>query len=96
MLCLDLDGFKAVNDMRGHEVGDKLLSAVAARVRESVRGSDTVARVGGDEFAIVQLLEGQPASATSLAERLSPFSRSVTVSPESTDSFGKSSPGSPT
>ena len=70
LLCLDLDGFKAVNDMRGHEVGDKLLSAVAARVRDSVRGSDTVARVGGDEFAIVQLLEGQPASATSLAERL--------------------------
>lgn len=70
LLSLDLDGFKAVNDHRGHEVGDKLLSAVAARIRDSVRASDTVARVGGDEFAIVQTLEGQPVSATSLAERL--------------------------
>ncbi len=70
LLSLDLDGFKAVNDRCGHEVGDKLLSAVASRIQESVRACDTVARVGGDEFAIVQSLEGQPASASSLAERL--------------------------
>ena len=53
VLVLDLDGFKAVNDGFGHGVGDQLLVAVAARLLETVRAGDTVARVGGDEFAIV-------------------------------------------
>ena len=53
VLYLDLDQFKAVNDSRGHLVGDKLLSAVAARIRGALRDSDIVARLGGDEFAII-------------------------------------------
>ncbi len=50
---LDLDGFKLVNDRHGHDVGDALLVAVGKRLKSVVRGSDFVARVGGDEFVIV-------------------------------------------
>lgn len=52
VLYLDLDGFKPINDARGHAAGDQVLVAVAERMRASVRASDTVARLGGDEFAI--------------------------------------------
>ena len=70
VLCLDLDGFKLINDTRGHEIGDRLLVGVAQRLRDSVRESDTVARMGGDEFAIIQPLDSQPTAAMSLAKRL--------------------------
>ena len=67
---LDLDHFKHVNDTLGHPVGDKLLQMVGVRLRALVRDTDTIARMGGDEFAIVQVALSQIADATSLAQRI--------------------------
>jgi diguanylate cyclase (GGDEF)-like protein len=67
---LDLDQFKAVNDTFGHLAGDKLLKIVADRLRGLVRETDTIGRMGGDEFVIVQGPIKDPADATSLAQRI--------------------------
>jgi diguanylate cyclase (GGDEF)-like protein len=70
VLCIDLDRFKAVNDMLGHPIGDALLRVVGDRLQASARPTDLVARLGGDEFAIVQTGTEQPFGATALATRL--------------------------
>ncbi len=70
VLFLDLDRFKSVNDTLGHPMGDELLKMVAARLRHSVREVDTVARVGGDEFAIIQTGIEQPTDTAILAQRI--------------------------
>jgi diguanylate cyclase (GGDEF)-like protein len=69
-LLLDLDRFKNVNDTLGHPAGDKLLKLVTERLRVVARETDTVARMGGDEFAIVQVAITQPSDATVLALRI--------------------------
>lgn len=53
LLLLDLDGFKQINDRHGHAAGDRVLEAIAARLRDVVRDADTVARMGGDEFVVL-------------------------------------------
>lgn len=68
--CIDLDGFKAVNDSLGHPIGDLLLKSIGARLRQCVGPGDLVARLGGDEFAVIQLTGKAPDAAATLARRL--------------------------
>lgn len=67
---LDLDGFKAVNDRHGHEVGDQLLLLLSRRLQAATRAQDTVGRLGGDEFVILTSGLSGPAQAESLAQKL--------------------------
>jgi diguanylate cyclase (GGDEF)-like protein/PAS domain S-box-containing protein len=69
LLALDLDGFKQVNDRFGHPAGDQLLTRIGGVLRQSVRETDIVARVGGDEFAII-LHEAGEAEAIAVAEKV--------------------------
>jgi diguanylate cyclase (GGDEF)-like protein len=67
VLYLDLDHFKGVNDTLGHPVGDELLKAIAERLLTCVGERDTVARIGGDEYAIIQANIESPSEAAMLA-----------------------------
>ena len=72
MFCLhylDLDNFKSVNDVHGHSVGDLLLKQAVARLRLCLGETDTLARIGGDEFVVLQTGVEKPEQAGSLARR---------------------------
>lgn len=70
VLFIDLDGFKQINDTLGHEAGDLLLKQVSARLKQAVRASDSVARVGGDEFIVVLDNIGSHENAAQVAAKI--------------------------
>jgi len=70
VMFLDLDGFKPVNDLFGHAAGDRLLQRISARLVETLRESDTVARFGGDEFTILLNELDRPEDAAAVAEKV--------------------------
>ncbi len=70
ILLMDLNRFKEINDTLGHEAGDKVLQTVAKRIKQRLRSSDTVARMGGDEFAFVLPLESRIPNASRVAQEL--------------------------
>ncbi|MEZ5372589.1 MAG: diguanylate cyclase [Microthrixaceae bacterium] len=70
VLICDVDGFKAVNDEHGHQTGDAVLTEIANRLRDCSREGDLVARIGGDEFAVLARLGGNEEAALRLGERL--------------------------
>jgi diguanylate cyclase (GGDEF)-like protein len=70
VLYIDLDRLKRVNDTLGHPIGDKLLKGVADRLRSCIRDIDTVARLSGDEFAVIQSSIDRPSDAAALATRI--------------------------
>ncbi len=70
ILFIDMDGFKSVNDNYGHSVGDNLLRRIALRLKELVRASDTVGRLGGDEFLVLLNSTGDHQDVTMIAEKI--------------------------
>jgi len=70
LIVVDLDGFKDVNDVRGHRAGDTVLRTLARRFEAILRSSDTVARIGGDEFVVLSMETGNNETAAALVSRL--------------------------
>ncbi len=87
LALLDLDHFKAVNDVHGHPVGDRVLAAVGETLRSAVRDGDIVARIGGEEFAVLSIVEEND-GARQLAERLQTAIRTVDDPLPTTASLG--------
>ena len=80
LIFIDLDGFKAVNDNLGHEAGDQILRTVAERIRRSTRRTDSVARIGGDEFTVLlQDLERGDDAALAVQAILDELARPCTI-----------------
>jgi diguanylate cyclase (GGDEF)-like protein len=80
VVYLDLDGFKAINDRHGHDVGDRVLITLAQRMKQTLREGDSLARLGGDEFVAVLIdLEDQAASQPMLSRLLIACAQSVEV-----------------
>jgi diguanylate cyclase len=81
LIVIDIDHFKSINDTYGHSTGDKVIQAVAAELRRSMRGMDTAARIGGEEFAVI-LPECAPEDAVHAATRIHSVLNPITVSLE--------------
>ncbi|WP_371318779.1 diguanylate cyclase domain-containing protein [Pseudomonas gingeri] len=77
LVFLDLNGFKNINDAHGHAAGDRILITTAARLKNLMRTSDTVARIGGDEFVLV--LEGQAQRDSGLSDEIHPLCEKILV-----------------
>jgi diguanylate cyclase (GGDEF)-like protein len=82
VLFIDLDGFKHVNDQHGHDAGDRLLIAVATRLRGAVRGSDVAARLGGDEFAVLLVNAAVTVAAEVAAKLVDSLSEPYQLAPQ--------------
>jgi diguanylate cyclase (GGDEF)-like protein/PAS domain S-box-containing protein len=84
ILFIDLDHFKTLNDTKGHDVGDQLLTQVAVRLRSCMRGDDSIARLGGDEFVVMlEDLSKQEATAAKRAEAVAEKIRTAITQPYS-------------
>ncbi len=70
LLFVDIDGFKPVNDRYGHAIGDMLLQRIGKRMKQCIRETDTIARIGGDEFVAILPIVSEAEDAISIAERM--------------------------
>jgi diguanylate cyclase (GGDEF)-like protein len=91
LLFVDLDGFKRINDLYGHEAGDRVLKTVAARLSACIRISDTAGRIGGDEFTVILGALAHYSDAGQVAEKiLQALRRPITLPNGQQDSIGSS------